>query len=141
MGEKYNATDRCSSLDRLLSRNGTVLIRGDAPLRRGLDRILTADLPRHLKYQSVRYSFTVVIISTGQMRAVFYWDFNRKKRLIRFGSLLQLPQYPLAFLPFDASVPAAHREAARVSSPVSDSVAFSVARLLLITSHRYSLKV
>lgn len=49
-----------------------------APLRRGLDRILTADLLRHLKYQSVRYSFTVVIISTGQMRAVFYWDFNRK---------------------------------------------------------------
>lgn len=99
MGEKYNATDRCSSLDRLLSRNGTVLIRGDAPLRRGLDRILTADLLRHLKYQSVRYSFTVVIISTGQMRAVFYWDFNRKKRLIRFGSLLQLPQYPLPSFP------------------------------------------
>lgn len=55
-----------------------MLIRGDAPLRRGLDRILTTDLLRHLKYQSVRYSFTVVIISTGQMRAVFYWGFNRK---------------------------------------------------------------
>lgn len=117
-----------------------MLIRGDAPLRRGLDRILTTDLLRHLKYQSVRYSFTVVIISTGQMRAVFYWDFNRNTAH-KIWKFIATSTIPAAFLPFDASVPAAHREAARVSSPVSDSVAFSVFRLLLITSHRYSLKV
>lgn len=77
------------------------MILGDTPLRRGLDRILTTDLLRNLKYQSVKYSFTVIIISTRQMRAVFNCDF--KKRLTRFGGLLQLPQYLLPSFPLALS--------------------------------------